>query len=563
MTEPKPAASTHLWRAFFTVAKDIAKNLLHTTVSRVSAILNPIVDRPVAIISNIGSFTKKIAATTRNILGYLLDKMLFGSPGLKDYIKYGPVPEKIQAAIENAISNDQGWSPTNSAHPIVDNVFGTLGLGLGLLNLVNQFGVSCYFTVRKYSHILDEHGVFGKTAPLDDPRPLGIKIAFNLLALPTALTVILPSNMIDAFASFAKNWALSFYRITALTYNLLGQHGVFGERRAYDSDADKDQRHPAAKIIFGVLAAPFTLLVSIPGNTIDVIATFGKNIGLSYYRLTRASFNLLGEHGIFGVRQSYESDSDADKDKRHIAVKVIFAGLAFPFVAISSLLTNTLDLVCAYFKHYQKTIVEPMQTLLPLTFIPALIPFYLLRKVVLGFHNVLLRHLQDRRDSLPFNASRFLRGLLNIVSFGVFSVVKKSFSALTGYRKRFGFGISQTDRYAKIRTDFKNAMEEAANGKFAPNDFPDKKSSYRSILHIFGFQNRAEKVLKGIYDAFEERVQNIPDYPNDLSGQIFDGLFSNRVNREKIKPEEIEQVKTIFGYAQQSEHRAFIRAYSS
>jgi len=293
---------------------------------------------------------KPITVTGVNIVGYLTDKFLFGSPFIRDALKGGVFPHDTPQVWLDRMTLNSGWSPFEATHPIPDNIFGLLGGGVGVLNILNHLLTSTYCNIVFSGHFLGENGVFGKRKLLADNRAMPVKVVFGILSFPIVFPIVALTNSADALGALLKNFCLSYIRLLFATCNLLGTHGLFGKFGQYETEDDKDTRYLATKIIFGALAAPFALLTTIPPNFFNVIGTICKNWGVSFGRLVRASYNLLGTNGLFGERGHYETEDD--KDKRYLATKIIFGALAAPFALLTTIPPNFFNVVGTICKNW-------------------------------------------------------------------------------------------------------------------------------------------------------------------------------------------------------------------
>ena len=54
-----------------------------------------------------------------NIFGYLLDKLLYGSPALRQYLHDGLLPSEIPESWRNYVRNNTGWDICETMGPFL------------------------------------------------------------------------------------------------------------------------------------------------------------------------------------------------------------------------------------------------------------------------------------------------------------------------------------------------------------------------------------------------------------------------------------------------------------
>ncbi len=276
-----------------------------------------------------------LAMTGANILGYLFEKFLFGSPGLHPLLQHGLIASEIPNSWREYVRNNTGWDIYNTMHPVLNNFFGLLGGGIGVLNFINHLLTSIRYNIPNYSHLLGENGVFGIRDVTEDKRHIAVKVFFGLLTLPVVLAPLVITNIFDGVCAVLKHFCLSFYHNTRYIFNFLGNYGVMGERRDY-----ADTRGKPAKIIYGLLSMPFVVVSATITNLTDMFCTFVKHFSLSFGRNLRCIFNLLGESGVMGPRRAYV-------DERSLTARIIYGIFSAPLVAVAAFTTNLVDGLCA------------------------------------------------------------------------------------------------------------------------------------------------------------------------------------------------------------------------
>jgi hypothetical protein len=408
-------------------------------------------------------------------------------------------------------------------------------------NLFDIAGVLCRESALSYGrnvlatfNLLGEHGVFGARTPYVDNRSLAVKIIFGALTAVPVLITAIGSNSLDVGITGIYHFGLSFIRNLSCSCHLLGQHGMFGERTAY-----KDERSLPIKLIFGALAFPPVLCFALVINTIDLAAATVGHLFLSFTHNIKSTFNLLGNRGVFGEPIEYE-------DKRNLAVRIIFGALTFPVVLPCALVTNTIDLIGAYFKNSSQTIKRPatLGTGVAVFAITAL-PVYIVRKVIGGIANVFVHPIKDALHGDEFNGFRFVKGIANIATLGLFSAGYKIFKAATGYSRRFGFKAQEPEDNLQQR--FRDACDLAATGNFTKEDgtATDQLRQARVPLRLFyGWRHSTEKVVKTIHDEFRSQ-QNAGETTVNSAHNFF---TSERYQAVKGKIKEKEIVDAVEAY---------------
>jgi hypothetical protein len=275
-----------------------------------------------------------------NVVGYLLDKVFFGSPGLRSSLEGGLATTGIPDAMRQSIKENSGWDIYETLGEWPGNIFGLLGAGFGIFNILNHLITSAYFNIRNYFNIFGSYGVYGEKTSVEDKRNPYVKALFGLLSLPIVIPVVAFTNIFSAACAFGKNFWISYWYNTSSTYNLLGSDGVLGERQPYK---DND-RSFITRLFFGTISFPLVFGTAFVTNLFDAACTIIKHTAISFWHNIRCSFNLLGEYGIFGARLTYE-------DKREMPAKIGFGILSAVFVVIPAMLTNALDIACTVIKH--------------------------------------------------------------------------------------------------------------------------------------------------------------------------------------------------------------------
>lgn len=336
-------AATNLGKQVFTAIASLSKQVNAVFIFISQAVWRGICSFANAISSGLQWIFKKaifpIALTGINVTGYLLDKILFGSPFLRPYLQHGVFASEIPLAWREWVRNNSGWDIYETMGEVPSNILGLLGLGMGWLNIFNHAVTSIGVNIKKYYHLLGENGFFGSKEKVTDERNLFLKISFGLLTAPVTVAFVLPTNLLDGVLAFAGNLLGSYELNFKRFYHLLGRHGIFGPRINV-----KDERHIVTQVIYGILSFPAVLGLSIVTNTLDCFAAFSKNFAISFWKNTRACFNLLGENGIFGQHQPLN-------DERHLAIKIIFGIFSAPFVLASATITNLADLTANFIKN--------------------------------------------------------------------------------------------------------------------------------------------------------------------------------------------------------------------
>jgi hypothetical protein len=107
-----------------------------------------------------------------------------------------------------------------------------------------------------------------------------------------------------------------------------------------------------------------------------------------------------------------------------------------------------------------------------------------------------------------------LKGILNFLTLGLYSAVKKVFKGLTGYTDRFGFpGDNEAnglDQFTQAQNTFRDAINLASKGKFP--DVKDKIGRIRPLARIFyGLRHKVEDILKTLHDAYLDYAKALQD----------------------------------------------------
>jgi hypothetical protein len=126
--------------------------------------------------------------------------------------------------------------------------------------------------MRPIFNLLGEYGVMGKHREYQDDRNTALRVIFGLISAPFVAATALLTNSVDGFLAFMKNFCLSFGRNLRVIFNLLGEHGVMGPRRVYEDDRDMP-----AKVVYGIISAPFVGLTAILTNLVDALCAYFKN----------------------------------------------------------------------------------------------------------------------------------------------------------------------------------------------------------------------------------------------------------------------------------------------
>jgi hypothetical protein len=367
---------------------------------------------------------------------------------------------------------------------------------------IKNLGLSFWRNFKPFSHLLGTDGLFGEDEAYQEDRDPIVTIPYGIITLPAVLLAAAFTNTVDFIVSTPKNLWRSYIRNLTPFYNLLGEDGIFGKREEY-----KDDRKTFTKLMFGALTLPFVLLSAAATNLLDIVIwPFIKNFGLSFKRNFLWSYNfILDGKGIFETIES-------EKEDRREHTIYFFGTLTAPFVVFASVITNIVDLVGGYFKHWKKTIKEPalIATGVTIAIIGAL-PMFVLRKTLTGLYNCTLRPIIDAVNHKDFNPWRFLRGIANTVTLGLFSAFTKIFKHCTGYSHRFGFLSFENpnSEFAVIQNKFHSMLQKSFRGKF---EQAGQGTIYRSFLRLFyGIKHTSEKIIKELHDAFiiyENNKQN-------------------------------------------------------
>lgn len=299
---------------------------------------------------------KPVALSGLNLSGYIFDKMLLGSPVIRPQLKGGLWSSDLSEKWRDFVENNEGLNVYKAQYPIIDNLFGILGLGIGFVNILNHFMTSWVKNIRSTYNLLGKHGVLsrktlnnpkGDRLPLDDSRKLFLKIIFGILSFPLVLGLAILTNTIDAFLTCIKHIGLSIGHNSIRTFDLLKGHGIYDEVRIPD-----DNRHSAVKIIFGILSFPIVALTSITSNLVNLICMGLWHAGISLINNTTPFTHILGKYGSFGNSHKF-------KDKRtSFTLKIVFGLLTFPLSALIVILTNTIDTVVTVLDYLIKSIYD-------------------------------------------------------------------------------------------------------------------------------------------------------------------------------------------------------------
>lgn len=283
-----------------------------------------------------------LAATGINLLGYIVEKALFGPPGLRPYAADGIFPANVDYSTRNKIVLEYGFDPYEHLHPVLDNLFGVIfGAGLGLFQYLNFAYIAIenifksffYNLTASFNLVLGEYGFFGKRHSSNDPRSQSAQILFGILSFPLVAVFALAINALDLSLTFLYHTFVSIIANFTRTFNLiLRNNGIFGERKSYDDD-----RHILLQVLFGMVSAPIVFALAVLTNVFDIGFQLTYHTLASIYYNIRASYNLLGKYGILGDRKGY------DDDRKSTAQKIIFGIITAPIVIPISLITNILD----------------------------------------------------------------------------------------------------------------------------------------------------------------------------------------------------------------------------
>jgi hypothetical protein len=266
-------------------------------------------------------------------------------------------------------------------------------------------------------------------------------------------------------------------------------------------------------VVYGILSAPLVLPVALVTNAVDVTCSFFKNCALSFWNNLRCSFNLMGEYGVMGPRLPYQ-------DNRGTAAKSFYGVITAPFVAVAAVVTNTINLVGAYFKNWEDTIKKPAMLISGLVVgLGLALPMFALRKTFKGLYNCTLRPIVDCINGKEFNGLRLLKGVANLVTLGGFSIVKKVFKLCTGYRDRFGFSHQAVpadgnreglvpNYFNNVQALFRRAIHLATTGSFPGVD--DGQGIFRPFMRVFyGMRHKVEEIVKAFHDAYVQYAASL------------------------------------------------------
>ncbi len=365
--------------------------------------------------------------------------------------------------------------------------------------------------------------------------------------MPVVVPLAMVSNAFDVVWSglwqVIKQSSLSLFFNINRTYNIiLGQYGMFCGRSELE-----DERHWAVRLVFGALTLPVVAPIVIATNVLDLMVTgikqFFKQSFLSInYNLARLFNIVLGDLGLFGERRQYG-------DKRHWMVKGLFGALTLPVVAPLALLTNSLDLVGAYFKHWRNTIVKPAILITGvIAFTTLAIPTFVLRKTLKGVYNCLVQPFVDCAQGRMPSVGKFFKNGLAVATLGTSSLVLKMVKSCFGYNNRFGRDYREvpknddeetllTTPYVEAQRRFRAAIDLAKGGKFP--GVTDTMRFCRPVIRLFyGFRHKAEEILKAIHDEYQIYASKNLKKEKDTSLLSINSFFaSNRFTRVNAKIE--------------------------
>jgi hypothetical protein len=365
-----------------------------------------------------------------------------------------------------------------------------------VLSTLKNTGLSIGYNVKRTFNLLGENGVMGKRQSYDDPRGLAAKIVFGILSTPVVLPVIAFTNTADVVLSTLKNTGLSIGYNVKRTFNLLGENGVMGKRQSYD-----DPRGLAAKITFGILSTPVVLPVIAFTNTADVVLSTLKNTGLSIGYNVKRTFNLLGENGVMGKRQSYD-------DTRGLPAKIVFGILSTPVVLPVIAVTNIVDAIGTACKNW-RTVGAIGLGLGILALGPVA---FMTRKTLGGIYHVAAPPLSLCMPCIPqkeVSVTKFIKGGLNVVTLGLFSAAKK---IVTSIADCIGCCTSQSanddSEFNRVQQAFTDAINLAKNGKLPT--IKDGAGIFRPFMRVcYGMRHKCQSILKDLNEVYSEYVQKL------------------------------------------------------
>jgi hypothetical protein len=212
-------------------------------------------------------------------------------------------------------------------------------------------------------------------------------------------------------------------------------------------------------------------------------------------------------------------------DNRSNGLKILFgivtAIVWLPIVA----LTNAVNILVTGVYQFGKAIWDNREdigmaaaVLAALVIVPIII---VMRKLFKSVFNVLIRSWVDPLlRGNEFSFSRLLGSILNIVTVGLFALIKIIYKAITGYSSRFGHpdyaafvdsnatAEAESVNYATARAAFNDMIIAAKLGEpvFAVDgDHPTSVFSrtFSSLMRSTGFRNGKERALKQFHNAFE------------------------------------------------------------
>lgn len=402
-------------------------------------------------------------------------------------------------------------------------------------SFMKNLGLSYHHNLRVgFNFILGPWGMFGARRKCNDTRGLLAKITFGILSGPFVVLTAFFSNLLDLALTTIYQTFASFFRNIRATFNIvLGRDGMFKRRRGLD-----DNRMLATKIVFGIVTAVPVALVSLATNLFDIACSTLFHTYLSFGRNMRVTFNiLLGCHGVFGHRRRLV-------DGRGLATKIIFGIISAPLVALTSIVTNAIDLVGTFFKNWRRTIKTPVMVVTGLLATATLaLPVFALRKVGKGIYNVFARPIVDTVKGRPFMPLRIVKGALNTVTLGAFSAVKKVFEVATGYSSRFGMPSKATTVYNQTQQKFRTAIEMATKAKF-PGIKDDLNFARPLMRTLFHMRHQIEDILKTIHNLFQEYVREVKKKDSSLDSPSL-SMFSFFISDNyKAKREVVEKEAT-------------------
>lgn len=410
----------------------------------------------------------------------------------------------------------------DTRHPVIKYTFLipslpiiiSLAFVANILDLVltgsNHWLTSAYQIIRAHYNLLGIQGSFGARKENVDTRPIALKVVFGLLSIPLVILPIALTNTLDLALTTIKHTWISFVRNIKVSWNLLGRYGCFGEMTDY-----KDDRHIAARLLFGLLSLPAVVALSVPWNAINLALTLIIGIFDSLVDNVKPFYNLLGSHGSFGERGAYD-------DTRTIGERIIFGILSAPLVIPIILTTNTIDLLWTGLNRtiFNKEVMLPLSIFLVGTVIVLTtgLPVLLARKALKGAYNLIIRPFMN-----GFEGRIFLSGLLNVTTLGLFGLGKKLFKSFTGYSNRFGLPnkeMDETNANLMYQETFRKVIDMTKSGELPSHDPKNptpRDHSFRPILRFFyGVRAEEETVAKRYHSNILEN-ENLDTYLETIS----------------------------------------------